>query len=179
MRSPHTKAANTQRHRLHSIRRTSTIRRLSDHRIFSNGATTKRQSHPHRWPIASRCWNRTCISRAVYPVTDPRNHINRRDRWNVNGVGHDAIAFTQLSCPIRSTDFVLSDGHGSRSGSQQGSRDNSAARNSYSSSRSLQQMRPSQMQFNTLPLSSSSMQKGGLRGDNKVHSTVAGSAELG
>lgn len=61
----------------------------------------------------------------------------------------------------------LSDGHGSRSGSQQGSRDNSAARNSYSSSRSLQQMRPTQMQFNTLPMSSS-IQKGGLRGDNKV-----------
>ncbi|XP_031622161.1 eukaryotic translation initiation factor 4G isoform X2 [Contarinia nasturtii] len=62
------------------------------------------------------------------------------------------------------------DGPHSRSGSQHGSRDNSAARNSYSS-RSLQ-MRPPQMQYNTLPLnsnSSSSSSQRGIRSDNKLN----------
>jgi len=63
------------------------------------------------------------------------------------------------------------DGPVSRSGSQHGSRDNSAARNSFSS-RSLQQMRPPQMQYNTLPLnsnSSSSSSQRGIRSDNKLN----------
>lgn len=65
------------------------------------------------------------------------------------------------------TKIVLKDGgHGSRSGSQHGSRDNSAARNQYSASRSLQQMRPMMQPYNTLPMNSS-MQKG-MRSDSKV-----------
>lgn len=70
--------------------------------------------------------------------------------------------------------FFLSDGPQSRSGSQHGSRDNSAARNSSYSSRSLQ-MRPPQMQYNTLPLnstSSSSSSQRGIRSDNKVSPVV-------
>lgn len=58
------------------------------------------------------------------------------------------------------------DAPGSRSGSQHGSRENSMARNTYSSSsRSLHQ--PSH--FNTLPMSAASQK--GLRVDNKVRMT--------
>lgn len=168
------KPTNSKRHFFFLLRRALTIRLLWDHRIFSNGNTIRRQRRQHQWPIVFQYWNRTCISPVVYQVTDQRNHISRKDQWNVNVVCRKII-FISFARHLNAYNlyyikilYFHPDGHGSRSGSQQGSRDNSAARSSYSSSRSLQQIRPTQMQFNTLPMNSSSMQKGGLRGDNKV-----------
>lgn len=63
--------------------------------------------------------------------------------------------------------LCIEGGHGSRSGSQHGSRDNSAARNSYSS-RSLQMRSPMPYPGNVLPMNASQTNQKGLRSENKV-----------
>lgn len=75
-----------------------------------------------------------------------------------------SLSYLSLTDNIFLIFFQITDGPGSRSGSHHGSRDNSAARNTYSS-RSLQQMRPPQMQYNTLPLNSSSSSQNRMRSD--------------
>lgn len=81
---------------------------------------------------------------------------------NKNMIGINQLLKTQTNL---TQNILITDGPGSRSGSQHGSRENSAARNQQYASRSLQQ--PSAMRFNNVPSGSTSSQKGS-RQDNKL-----------